>query len=34
MVSEPRTQGPRELEWVSLAKEIPICATDAVEPEF
>jgi len=29
---ESRTQGPRELEWVSVAKEIPVCATDAVEP--
>jgi len=29
---ESRTQGPRELERVSLVKEIPVCTTDAVEP--
>jgi len=32
MAPESRTQEPRELEWVSPAKEIPVCAT--VEPEF
>ena len=31
---ESRIQGPRELEWVSPAKEIHVCVTDAVEPEF
>jgi len=31
---ESRTQGPRELEWVSPTKEIPVYAIDAMEPEF
>jgi len=31
---ESRTQEPRELEWVSPAQKIPVCATDTVEQEF
>jgi len=34
MTPESRTQEPRELEWVSPAKEIPVCTTDAVGQEF
>ena len=34
VAAESRTQEPRELEWVSPAQEIPVCATNAVEQEF
>jgi len=34
---ESRTQGLKKLEWVILARDIPICvvfATEVVKPEF
>jgi len=37
MAPESRTQGPRELERVMPAKDVPVCvvcATEVVKPEF